>query len=70
MYKLTKIDKVSLILVMLGSINWGLVGLFNFNLVRLIFGSLVLLERIIYIMVGLSGVNTLLFIKKLKIKFK
>lgn len=43
-------------LVIVGALNWGLVGLFNFNLVTAIFGSLPGLERIIYIAVGLSGV--------------
>ncbi|QGU95193.1 DUF378 domain-containing protein [Clostridium bovifaecis] len=64
MYKLSLIDKISLLIVIFGSINWGLIGLFNFNLVKFIFGMIPLLERLIYIAVGLSGVNTLLFIKK------
>ena len=49
------IDKVSIILVIIGAINWGLVGLFKFNLVDAIFGELSILSRIIYVLVGISG---------------
>ena len=43
-------------LVIIGAINWGLVGLFGFNLVSYLFSSWSLLERLIYILVGLSGI--------------
>ena len=49
------IDKIVLILIVIGAINWGLVGLFNFNLVSTIFGNMSLISRIIYILVGVSG---------------
>ena len=49
------IDKIALVLVIIGAINWGLVGLFNFNLVEAIFGAMTLLTRIIYVLVGISG---------------
>ncbi|MEA4826311.1 MAG: DUF378 domain-containing protein [Clostridium sp.] len=68
MYKLSSIDKISLLLVILGSINCGLIGLFNFNFVSFLLKSIPLIERIVYILVGLSGINTLLFIKKCKSK--
>jgi uncharacterized membrane protein YuzA (DUF378 family) len=68
MYKLSIIDKISLLLVVIGSINWGLVGLFNFNLVGFALGNIALLERLVYILVGLSGVNTLLFIMRCRSK--
>ena len=45
------IDTIALI----GAINWGLVGIFNFNLVDAIFGSMSVISRIIYILVGISG---------------
>lgn len=47
---------VTFLLVSVGALNWGLVGLFNFNLVTALFGSLPALERIIYVLVGVSGV--------------
>lgn len=49
------IDKMALFLIIIGAINWGLVGLFNFNLVDTIFGTATLVSRIIYILVGISG---------------
>lgn len=49
------IDKIALVLVIIGAINWGLVGAFNFNLVEAIFGAMTWITRIIYILVGISG---------------
>ena len=49
------VDKIALTLIIIGAINWGLIGLFNFNLVDTIFGTMSILSRIIYILVGLSG---------------
>ncbi len=49
------IDKIALILIIIGAINWGLIGLFRFNLVELIFGDMTVLARIVYSLVGLSG---------------
>jgi hypothetical protein len=46
---------VALVLVIIGALNWGLVGLFNFNLVAAIFGSLSALSRIVYVLVALAG---------------
>ena len=48
--------KLILILLIIGGINWGLVGFFNYNLVSAIFGgNLVIISRIIYAVVGLSA---------------
>lgn len=49
------IDKIALALIIIGAINWGLIGIFNFNLVDTIFGAMSIISRIIYILVGLSG---------------
>ncbi len=49
------IDKIALLLMVIGAINWGLIGLFNFNLVDTIFGTASLISRIIYVLVGVSG---------------
>jgi len=43
-------------LVIVGAVNWGLVGLFNFNLVNTILASVPGVEQIVYILVGASGV--------------
>ena len=49
------IDKIALALIVIGAINWGLIGFFNFNLVSAIFGEMSILSRIIYALVGISG---------------
>jgi uncharacterized membrane protein YuzA (DUF378 family) len=46
---------ITLVLVIVGGINWGLVGLFEFNLVAAIFGAGSVISRIIYIVVGASA---------------
>lgn len=46
----------SYILVLVGALNWGLVGLFDFDLVATIFGEMTTLSRLVYILVGLSAV--------------
>ena len=51
------IDKLSLILVIIGAINWGSIGLFQFDIVGWIFGGQgALISRIIYTLVALAGV--------------
>ena len=49
------IDKIALALVIIGAVNWGLIGLFNFNLVDTLFGAMSIISRIVYIFVGVSG---------------
>ena len=49
------IDTIALILVIIGAINWGLIGIFEFNLVDTIFGIGSAVSRVIYTLVGLSG---------------
>ena len=50
-------DTISLILSIIGCLNWGLIGLFQFDLVAWLFGSQsALLARIVYTLVGLAGV--------------
>ena len=49
------IDKIALILIIVGALNWGLIGLFRFDLVAAIFGEMTMLSRIVYGLVGLSG---------------
>lgn len=50
-----KLNIITLALVVIGGLNWGLVGLFDFNLVAAIFGAESVLSRLIYILVGLSA---------------
>lgn len=50
------INIITLILVIIGGLNWGLVGLFQFDLVATLFGAGSMLSRIVYILVGASAV--------------
>ena len=47
--------KITLVLAIIGCVNWGLVGIFNFNLVEFLFGDGTILTRVIYVVVAISG---------------
>ena len=49
-------DYTLLSLVIIGAINWGLIGFFQFNLVSFLFGSMSWLSRIVYALVGIAGI--------------
>jgi len=49
------LDYIVLTIVLIGAINWGLIGFFDFDFVSTIFGQMTLLTRIIYALVGLGG---------------
>ena len=59
------IQKIALVLTIVGAINWGLVGIFNFDLVENLFGELSVVSRIIYILIAVAGLFNiaLLFIR-------
>lgn len=46
---------IALTLVIIGAINWLLIGLFSFDLVATIFGSMSVVSRIVYVLVGIAG---------------
>lgn len=50
------LQKVLLVLTIVGAINWGLVGLFDINLVTSIFGSTTFLTRMIYTLIAIAGI--------------
>lgn len=50
------IDLIAATFLFVGGINWGLVGLFGFNLIAWVFGEMSLLSRIIYVLIGISAV--------------
>lgn len=50
------INLITLFLLIVGGLNWGLVGLFGFDLVAALFGEMTLLSRIVYVLVGASAV--------------
>ena len=49
------IDKITLVLVIIGAIVWGIIGIFNYNIVDALFGVGSIISKIIYILVGISG---------------
>lgn len=49
------LDTIALVLIIIGALNWGLIGIFKFNLVETIFGGFSIISRIIYTLVGISG---------------
>lgn len=65
------VNVIAVILMLVGALNWGMVGFFNYNVINAIFGgmpytSMSGLSRIIYAVVGLAGVWGLSFLGKLK----
>ena len=56
MNRLNIVDWIAIIILIVGGLNWGLVGLFDFDLVAAIFGRMSVLSRLIYILVGISAV--------------
>lgn len=58
------IDWIALVLVLIGTVNWGLVALLSFDLVDVVFGSISWLATIIYVLVALSGIWV--FVKAIK----
>jgi len=64
--KMNAMDWVAFILVIIGALNWGLVGAFNYNLVDSIFGIGSVIARIIYVLVGLSALYLLATSGKMK----
>ncbi len=57
---LKSIDMVAYSLLLIGALNWGLIGLFNFDLVAAIFGGMTVLTRCIYAIVGVAAVYDLM----------
>lgn len=62
MCKISLFDKISLVLVIIGALNWGLFGLLNVDVIHLIFSFSEMLVRAIYIFVGIAGINLIRFL--------
>ncbi len=56
MNKLNALDWLALVLVIVGGLNWGLVGFLKFDLVAALFGDMSALSRIVYALVGLAAI--------------
>lgn len=55
------IQKIALVLTIIGALNWGLIGLFNFNCVESLFGQS-MLSAIIYMLVGIAGIINIMLL--------
>lgn len=63
------LQKIALVFTIIGAIVWGLIGLFDFNLVEFIFGQASALSRIIYTIVGICGlINIGLLVQRIDLK--
>jgi uncharacterized membrane protein YuzA (DUF378 family) len=58
------LDVIALLLVVIGAINWGLIGFFQFNLVDSLFGTMSAFSRVVYALVGIAGLYALSFFGK------
>lgn len=58
------LDRLALLLVIIGAINWGLIGFFQFDLVAALFGDMSAISRIIYSLVGIAGLYAISFFAK------
>ena len=54
-------DFTALTVALIGAVNWGLIGLFRFDLVAFLFGSMSWFSRLVYALVGISGIYLLRF---------
>lgn len=59
------LNLIALILLVVGGLNWGLVGLFNFDLVAALLGAMSTLARVVYTLVGLSAIVVAISAKKI-----
>ena len=66
--KLNWLDWVVMVLVIVGGLNWGLYGIFGFDLVAYLFGAMTVLSRIVYVLVGLAALYLLIIVGKLEKK--
>ena len=58
------LDITALVLVIIGAINWGLIGFFQFDLVAALFGDMSAISRVIYAIVGIAGLYAISFFAK------
>ena len=63
--KMSAIDWIAIALVVIGGLNWGLVGLFDFDLVAFLFGAMTNVARIIYVVVAVAALYAVFSVTKL-----
>lgn len=60
------LDYIALSIVIIGAVNWGLIGFFQFDLVRVLFGDMTVLSRIVYGLVGICGLYALTYFGRIR----
>lgn len=63
--KMSALDWIPMLLLIIGGVNWGLVGLFDFDLVAYLFGAMTGLSRVVYVVVGLSALYAIYLCSKM-----
>lgn len=63
---MSKLYSTSLILLIIGGINWGLIGIVNFDIISFIFGPIIILTKLTYLLIGAASVFVLFNFKKIK----
>lgn len=61
------LDTIALILVIIGAVNWGLIGFFQYDLIAALFGFMSGISRIVYALVGIAGLYSISFFAKGKV---
>lgn len=61
------LDTIALILVIIGAVNWGLIGFFQYDLVAALFGFMSGISRVVYALVGIAGLYSISFFAKGKV---
>lgn len=64
------LDVIAAVLLVVGGLNWGLVGVFHFDLVAAIFGDMSVLSRIVYILVGVAALYQIIFWKAIRSRWQ
>ena len=64
MCKISLLDKISFLLVLIGSVNWGLIGLFGINLITYAVMGSVILKRLIYILIFAAAIDLIVLVFK------
>lgn len=59
------LNYIALIITIIGAVNWGLIGVADYNLVEMLFGTMSMITRVIYVLVGVSGIYLLTFFPKI-----
>lgn len=63
--RMSAVDWIAMTLLIIGGLNWGLVGLFDLDLVAMLFGEMSAVSRVIYVLVGLSALYSIYTASKL-----